>query len=483
MAKITVSMIEQILHLTGGSKNIVICGNCMTRLRLTLKDREYIQLEELKKIPGVMGVVNGDDQLQIILGPGKAQTASEMMNALLADAPQQASDSEPQLDLQALASQKKQQMKSKQNSAVHNFLTKFATIFTPLIPGFIAAGLLLGISTLLQQTLVVEGVAPAAWLKGLMAYMKVFSIGLFTFLSILIGFNTQKAFGGTGVNGAIIASLFILRYVPEGTVGYYAGMSDFFGLTIDPRGNIIGVLLACIMGAWIERQVRRFIPDNLDMILTSTITLLITGAITFVVIMPIGGELFKGMSWLFMHLNGNPFGTAILAGLFLIAVVFGIHQGFVPVYFALMDAQGFNSLFPILAMAGAGQVGASLALFFRSPKGSLLRTQIKGAIFPGLLGIGEPLIYGVTLPRLKPFVTACLGGAVGGFFIGLVAWMGLPVGLNTVFGPSGLVSIPLMTSAKGIFAGMMVYIAGLFISYIAGFILTWLFGSKDVDLS
>ncbi|ATM84708.1 MULTISPECIES: PTS N-acetylmuramic acid transporter subunit IIBC [Yersinia] len=483
MAKITVSMIEQILQLTGGSENIIICGNCMTRLRLTLRDREQIQLDNLKKIPGVLGVVNGDDQLQIILGPGKAQTASEMMNTLLNTQPRQPQGSNEQVDLQSLASQNKQQMKAKQNSAVHNFLTKFATIFTPLIPGFIAAGLLLGFATLMQQTLVVEGVTPAVWLKSLIAYMKVFSIGLFTFLSILIGYNTQKAFGGTGVNGAIIASLFILRYVPEGTVGYYAGMSDFFGMVIDPRGNIIGVLLACIMGAWIERQVRRVIPDNLDMILTSTITLLITGAITFVVIMPVGGELFKGMSWLFMHLNGNPFGTAILAGLFLISVVFGIHQGFVPVYFALMDAQGFNSLFPILAMAGAGQVGASLALFARSPKGSLLRTQIKGAIFPGLLGIGEPLIYGVTLPRLKPFVTACLGGAVGGFFIGLVAWMGLPIGLNTVFGPSGLVSIPLMTSAKGIFAGMLVYVAGIIISYIAGFVLTWLFGSKNVDLS
>lgn len=483
MAKITVPMIEQILLLVGGSKNIIICGNCMTRLRLTLKDRQQIRFDELKKIPGVMGVVNGDDQLQIILGPGKAQTASEMMNTLLAQQPQQERESVEPQGLKALASENKQQMKAKQNSAVHNFLTKFATIFTPLIPGFIAAGLLLGIATLMQQTLIVEGVAPTAWLKGLIAYMKVFSIGLFTFLSILIGFNTQKAFGGTGVNGAIIASLFVLRYVPEGTAGYYAGMSDFFGLVIDPRGNIIGVLLACILGAWIERQVRRVIPDNLDMILTSTFTLLITGAITFVVIMPVGGELFKGMSWLFMHLNGNPFGTAILAGLFLIAVVFGIHQGFVPVYFALMDAQGFNSLFPILAMAGAGQVGASLALFARSPKGSVLRTQIKGAIFPGLLGIGEPLIYGVTLPRLKPFVTACLGGAVGGFFIGLVAWLGLPVGLNTVFGPSGLVSIPLMTSAKGIFAGMLVYVAGILISYTAGFILTWLFGSKDVDLS
>ncbi|MBN4724532.1 PTS transporter subunit EIIC, partial [Escherichia coli] len=112
------------------------------------------------------------------------------------------------------------------------------------------------------------------------------------------------------------------------------------------------------------------------------------------------------------------------------------------------DAQGFNSLFPILAMAGAGQVGAALALFWRAKRDSLLRTQIKGAIIPGFLGIGEPLIYGVTLPRMKPFVTACLGGACGGFFVGLIAWLGLPVGLNTVFGPSGLVALPLMTSGS-----------------------------------
>jgi len=480
MAKITPSMIEQLLRLSGGKANIRVCGNCMTRLRLTLADRDAADIAGLKAVPGVMGVINGDDQLQIILGPGKAQTASEMMNAVINGAAESAPAA---ADLQAQASVQKAKMKGKQNSAVHNFLTRFATIFTPLIPGFIAAGLLLGIATLLQQMFAVDGVVQSHWLTALIAYMKVFSIGLFTFLSILIGFNTQKAFGGSGVNGAIIASLFVLRYVPEGTVGYYAGMQDFFGLAIDPRGNIIGVLLACILGAWIERQVRRVVPDNLDMILTSAITLLITGAITFTVIMPIGGELFKGMSWLFLHLNGNPFGTALLAGLFLIAVVFGVHQGFVPVYFALMDAQGFNSLFPILAMAGAGQVGASLALYFRAKKDSTLRTQIKGAIFPGLLGIGEPLIYGVTLPRLKPFVTACFGGAVGGFFIGLVSWLGLPVGLNTVFGPSGLVSIPLMTSSQGIFAGMLVYVAGIAIAYAAGFALTWLFGCKNVDLS
>lgn len=122
---------------------------------------------------------------------------------------------------------------------------------------------------------------------------------------------------------------------------------------------------------------RRFILANLDIILTSAITLLIMGALTFIVIMPIGVWLFDGMSWLFMHLNANPFGAAVLAGLFLIAVMFGIHQGFILVYTALVGTQGFNSLFPILAMAGAGQVGAALALYVRAKKDSVLRNQIQ----------------------------------------------------------------------------------------------------------
>ncbi|EKO3453278.1 PTS N-acetylmuramic acid transporter subunit IIBC [Vibrio fluvialis] len=485
MAKISQTMISQILAAVGGSGNVNKCGNCMTRLRLTLANNGVADQATLKQIPGVMGVVESDEQFQIILGPGKAQQAADLMNQLIESIisgnaqPIEANDSQ---DLSSVAAAQKKQIKSKQTSAVQRFLSKFATIFTPLIPGFIAAGLLLGFATLLEQIYVVDQ-TPSQFMLDLIAYMKVFGKGLFAFLSILIGYNAQQAFGGSGVNGAILASLFVLGYNPDATSGIYSGMSEFFGYTIDPRGNIIGVLLAAIIGAQVERKVREYMPDDLDMILTSVVTLLIMGVVTYVVIMPIGGELFKGMSWLFMNLNDNPLGAAVLAGLFLISVVFGIHQGFVPVYFALMEAQGFNSLFPILAMAGAGQVGASLALYFKANKDAVLRTQVKGAIIPGILGIGEPLIYGVTLPRVKPFVTACVGGAAGGFFIGLVSYLGLPVGLNTVFGPSGIVAIPLMTSNSGIFAGMAVFVTGLLISYVVGFIATYLVGSKNVDLS
>lgn len=429
MAKINMEMIKSISSSLGGRSNIIRCGHCMTRLRLTLKDNNIVELEAIKRIEGVLGIVESDDQLQIILGPGKAQSAAEMMQQWI---DMQSDNTAETQNLKTIAADKKKQVKKKQSSAVHRFLSKFATIFTPLIPGFIAAGLLLGVATLIEQVYIVGNPHASSTLIDLILYMKVFSKGLFSFLSILIGYNAQQAFGGSGVNGAILASLFILGYNPEATSGIYSGMTHFFGYGIDPRGNIIGVLMAAIMGAWVEKKVRRFIPDNLDMILTSLITLLIMGGVTFVLIMPLGGFLFQGMSWLFLHLNGNPFGSALLAGLFLISVMFGIHQGFVPVYFALMDVQGFNSLFPILAMAGAGQVGAAFALYMKAKKGALLRLQIKGAIIPGILGVGEPLIYGVTLPRVKPFITACVGGAAGGFFIGLVSYMGLPIGLNTV---------------------------------------------------
>lgn len=468
---ISTELLTEIIALVGGQENIQSSGNCMTRLRIKVHTTDNIDNEINKKLTGkVSGVVISGNEVQIIFGVGKAQRASDAMNVMLG-----------KKDLRTQAAENKKQLKSQQQSSVQQFLANFATIFTPLIPGFIAAGLMLGIATLMA-TLLHVGPDATGFLPDALNFLKIFSKGLFTFLVILVGYNAQQAFGGTGVNGAIIAALFILGYNPDATVGYYSGIQDFFGYTIDPRGNIIGVLLAAWAGAKIERFLRRFIPDELDMILTSMLVLLITAALTYIIIMPVGVWLFQGMSWLFMHLNSNPLGCAVLAGVFLIAVVFGVHQGFIPVYLALMDSQGFNSLFPILSMAGAGQVGAALALYWKADSASTLRSQIKGAIIPGLLGVGEPLIYGVTLPRMKPFITACAGGATGGLFIGLVAWMGLPVGLNSAFGPSGLVALPLMTSHQGILPAIAVYGAGIAVAWVAGFAITLFFGCKNVDL-
>lgn len=121
MAKITSAMMETILATVGGSANINKCGNCMTRLRLSLNNNGLIDLASLKSIAGVMGVVESDEQLQIILGPGKAQTASDLMNDLIANSSSEAAQPIENQDLSSIASDQKKQMKSKQTSGVQRF--------------------------------------------------------------------------------------------------------------------------------------------------------------------------------------------------------------------------------------------------------------------------------------------------------------------------------------------------------------------------
>lgn len=474
-----------LIDLLGGAANIADITHCMTRLRVVIRDEGKVDGDAIRALPWVMGLVVAGGQHQIVLGMGKSARAAEILHSLVG---------EESPDLAQISKAKRDEIKAAHNTRLHSFLATFASIFTPLIPAFIASGLLLGIAMLIEQSAGKEALAVITTaadgtqtslpttLGHLVAYMKIFSKSLTTFLGIMIGYNAARAFGGTGAIGAVLAGLFLMLYTPEGK-GIVSGLTSFFGLTIDPRGSIIGILLAAIAGAKVEGFIRRRIPDALDIVFTPTLTLLIMGAATFLFIMPLGAWLFTGMSWLFTHLYSNPLGTALLAGLFLMAVTLGIHQGFVPVYFALFEQHQMNALFPVLAMAGAGQVGATLALYLRAKRGSLLRRQIHGAIIPGLLGVGEPLIYGVTLPRIKPFITACVGGACGGFVIGLIGWLGHPIGLNSVFGPSGFLALPLLTSAQGSFFAMGVYCVGVLSAWIGGFVCTWLFASKNVDLS
>ncbi|MGN5379179.1 hypothetical protein ACQ4WX_23085 [Streptomyces lasalocidi] len=126
-------------------------------------------------------------------------------------------------------------------------------------------------------------------------------------------------------------------------------------------------------------------------------------------------------------------------------------------------------------MAGAGQVGASLAVYVRLRHDGDLRTTIRSALPAGLLGVGEPLIYGVCLPLGRPFLTACAGGAAGGAFVGFFAMLGTTVGA-TAIGPSGWALFPLLTGSRGAGAAVAVYAGGLLTGYAVGFVATYLFG-------
>ncbi|MGJ7383664.1 PTS transporter subunit EIIB, partial [Morganella morganii] len=158
MAKINQSTIIQILDAIGGPGNVAQSGNCMTRLRLTLNNTQLADKIAIKKIEGVLGVIESDEQFQIVLGPGKAQTAAELMQKYLDE---HVPGSEPDSrSLKEIAADQKQHLKEKQTNPVQRFLAKFATIFTPLIPGFIGVGLLLGFATLFESLWVTGNPSP-----------------------------------------------------------------------------------------------------------------------------------------------------------------------------------------------------------------------------------------------------------------------------------------------------------------------------------
>ncbi|EAC9234567.1 permease [Listeria monocytogenes] len=467
---------KQIFIHVGGMENVSRIAHCMTRVRLGIVDSDLVDVAGLKKVPGVIGVVE-DDTLQIIVGPGVvnkvAGAMAEMAGVKIGETIQENLDSGTKTGKELVeekASKTKAELKAKQNnsSGFKRLLKLISNIFVPLIPGFVGAGLIAGIAAIISNNITAGNLDAAVWTQYI-DILGVINKGIFAFLAIYVGINTANEFGGTPVLGGGIAGITLLSGLAEGHT-----ITNIF--TGDPivagQGGIIGVLLAVWLMCVLEKNLRKIIPNAIDIIFTPTLVLLIIGLVTIFLIMPFAGlvsdGLVNGINWVIEV--GGVFAGFVLGTLFLPMVMFGLHQVLTPIHVEMIAQNGYTILLPILAMAGGGQVGAAIALWIRCRKNKPLVNMIKGGLPVGILGIGEPLIYGVTIPLGKPFLTACLGGGIGGAVIGYFGNVGA-----IAIGPSGVALIPLIANNE-----WLSYVIGLIAAYLGGFILTYFFGTpKD----
>ncbi|MFF9016394.1 PTS transporter subunit EIIC [Streptomyces sp. NPDC014870] len=443
-----------ILPLVGGPENIDSVAHCMTRLRLGLRDRSLVQDEALKALPSVMGVVE-DDTYQIVLGPGTVARVTPEFEALVAAAPKPSAD-----DLAAQGAAIKAAQKAKNQTPFKLFLRKIANIFVPLIPALIGCGIIAGLNGLLINL---------GWLPGVTPALAAMASGFMALIAVFVGFNTAKEFGGTPILGGAVAAIIVFPGVAK---------IDAFGQTLSPgQGGVLGALGAAILAVYVEKWCRRWVPESLDVLVTPTLTVLVSGLVTIFGLMFVAGEISTAIgdfaNWLLA--NAGAGAGFVLGGLFLPLVMLGLHQALIPIHTTLIEQQGFTVLLPILAMAGAGQVGAAMAVYLKLPRNGSIRRTIKSALPAGFLGVGEPLIYGVSLPLGRPFVTACVGGAFGGGFIGLFNMLGDKVG-STAIGPSGWALFPLLDGNKGLGETIAIYAGGLLVGYAVGFVATYFWG-------
>lgn len=435
---------DEIERHIGGFENVATLTNCMTRVRLVLKDRSQFNMEALREVDGIKGVVDAGEQYQIIVGMGTAAKVTGVLQKRMSGR-----GVETQTNAPATA----------QPFSVRRALNTLAAIFVPTIPALIGCGLVLGIVNIFKL------VSP----EFVAAYPEIFDLftvvgkAVFAVLSVMIGMNTAKELHASPAIGAVMAAILAAPGLAN---------IQLFGNTLVPGGGgMFAVLLVCVFSSKFELWFRSHCKESLDLILTPTLTILISSAVALLVLQPIAHavNVWLGNLVSVALLNESAGSVAVggvLGGGFLFLLLTGLHQGLIPIHAQILETFGLNYLFPILAMGGMGQVGSAAYVFLKT-KNERLKKTITGALPVGILGVGEPLLFGVSLPLGKTFIAGCIGGFAGGAMMAA-----FKVGIIIPFGTAGLSLIPLVGEGQipsFLFAVLAAWVVGFIASMLLGF--------------
>ncbi len=447
---------KQILQLVGGEKNIESAAHCATRLRLVLKDNKKVNKKQLEAMDEVKGVFESAGQFQIIIGQG---AVNKIYEALIQDT---------SISKTSVGEAKKAAMKNM--NPLQRFARVLSNIFVPIIPAIVASGLLMGVLGMCSTF---------GWINpksGMFILLDMFSNAAFVFLPVLIAFSAAKEFNTNPFLAAALGGIMIHPALQNAwTLG--EGIKNtitVLGLHVSMvgyQGTVLPILIAVWVMSYIEKALRKIVPNVLDILVTPFLTLMITAFFSLFVIGPIGRFIGDGISFGLQALyNGaGIFAGIILGGFYSTIVITGVHHSFHAVEAGLLANPqiGKNFLLPIWSMANVAQGGAALAVYFKTKNKKIKSIAIPASV-SCLLGITEPAIFGVNLRFVKPFIAAAIGGALGGAYIVFAK-----VSMTAV----GVTGIPGTAIVK---QGFIVnYLIGLVLAFAGAFIITIVLGFKD----
>lgn len=272
----TTALATQILAGVGGEGNILKLENCMTRVRVEVSDEQRLDLAALKQLPGVKGYIKQGEQHQFIVGPGAAAKVVDAMRGLLSGNAQPAA-------AVGDAARTKAQAKQKYAAPMSGALKKLADVFIPLIPAFIASGLITGIINLLKRPDIAGQLAVDY--PNVLGLLAIFGSAVFAIMNILVGVNAARVFGGSQAMGGVMAGILSSPALAQITL---------FGEALQPgRGGVIAVLLVVALMCWVEKRLRTLLPESVELILNPLLTTLVTASLAILILQPVGGGYFR----------------------------------------------------------------------------------------------------------------------------------------------------------------------------------------------
>ena len=394
---------DKILTLVGGKENVAGLTHCATRLRFNLKDEAKAQTATLKKTPGVLGVVVSGGQYQIVIGNDVNHVYKPIAE---------------KCDLAQDGGAGKNEGEKKSIGA--RLIDTITGIFTPVLPAITAAGMLKAVLALLVAFKLVDTTASTYQVINFMAD------AAFYFLPILLANSAAKKFGCNPYLAMMLGGMLLHpNFVNMVTASQETGEAiKLFFIPIynaSYSSSVIPIILTVWFMSLVEPIADRISPKAIKFFTKPLITALVAGAVGLAVLGPVG---YIIASWIASGVTAlNTYVSwlvpLILGGVFPLLVMTGTHYGIIPIGINNRMTTGFDTIvYPANLASNIAQGAAAFAVAVKTKKAEV-RQAASSAGITAVCGITEPVLYGINMRFKTPLISACIGGACGGLFMGL----------------------------------------------------------------
>ena len=461
---------KDIIFNVGGKENISSLSHCITRLRFKLKDESKANDEVLKKMDGIVTVMKNGGQYQVVIGNHVPDVYAVVC------------------DLAGLGGDTQSNSEPDSPKGIFNkFIDIISGVFQPILGVMCAAGMIKGFNAIF--------LAIGLYAETSGEYIMLNSIGdaIFQYMPIILGYTAAKKFNLKPFIGMLIGAalcypgiqLATLSASSEPLYTLFAGTIiespvyiTFLGLPViamDYTSTVVPVILIVYLAAKLEKMFAKVIPDVVKNFFVPMAVLLVSLPIGFMVVGPIAtfGADMVGNFFLALY-NFSPILCCVLVGLFWqCLVIFGLHWGLIPIAISNMMSMGFDTILVGAFAPSFAQTAVVAAMYFKL-KDKKLKELCIPAVISGICGVTEPAIYGITLPRKKPFIYSCIGGAAAGVVMGVMNIKGYVMGGLGIFGIPSYIN-----PATGDMIGVYTSIVAAIVAAVVGFVLTFFFWKDD----
>lgn len=394
---------DKILALVGGRENVTGLTHCATRLRFNLKDEGKAQTEALKKTPGVLGVVVSGGQYQIVIG-------NDVNHVYRPIAEKCSLTQDGGGDRQ----------KGEKKGIGARLIDTITGIFTPVLPAITAAGMLKAVLSLLVAFKLVDTAASTYQVINFMAD------AAFYFLPVLLANSAAKKFGCNPYLAMMLGGMMLHpNFINMVTASKESGEAiRLFFIPIynaSYSSSVIPIILSVWFMSLVEPLADRISPKPIKFFTKPLLTALVAGAAGLAVLGPVG---YVIANWIAAGVTGlNTYVSwlvpMILGGVFPLLVMTGTHYGIIPIGINNRMTTGFDTIvYPANLASNIAQGAAAFAVAVRTRKAEI-RQVASSAGITAVCGITEPALYGINMRFKTPLISACIGGAAGGLFMGL----------------------------------------------------------------